>query len=305
MPPPEHPTYDVYAVIDAALEEDAGDEGDITTASTIPETVTATATFLAKAHGVVAGLFISDIVFNRVDASIELEWKVKDGATVQPGDILGVAKGCARSILVAERVALNFMQRMSGIATFTASMVSAIASTKATVLDTRKTVPGLRLLDKWAVKIGGGGNHRIGLYDMFMIKDNHIAAAGSIPAAIEAAENYMKERNVAKPLEVETRTLEELQIVLDFLDSIPKTSVTRIMLDNMTKRDSSGNLDVHLLQKAMDMIGKRTIETEASGNVTLDTIAAIAQTGVQFISCGALTHSVKALDISLNVETNA
>ena len=304
IPPPPHPTYDLYAVIDAALQEDAGDAGDITTESTIHPNVTATATFMAKAHGTVAGIYVATAVFARVDSSVNLQWKIVDGSVVQPGDILGVARGNARSILIAERVALNFMQRMSGIATFTASMVSLVSGTGATILDTRKTVPGLRLLDKWAVAIGGGKNHRMGLYDMFMIKDNHIAAAGGIAAALEAVEEYMRLKGINKPLEIETRSLEELQSVLQILDSNPNSCITRIMLDNMTKRNKTGSLDVSLLQQAIEMIGERAVETEASGNVMLDTVAAIARTGVQFISCGALTHSVKSMDISLNIETD-
>jgi len=273
----------------------------------VPQTTLATATFLAKAEGVLAGAYVANAVFYRVDPSVRLQWLVGDSDRVKPGQTIAVATGSARSILIAERVALNFMQRMSGIATLTASMVAAVGCcTGSIVLDTRKTVPGLRLLDKWAVKIGGGSNHRIGLYDMIMIKDNHIAAAGGIKAAVEAARLYMRSNGIVRPMEVETRTLNELKEVLAILDSCPDSGITRIMLDNMTTKDknaSSSEIDVSILIEAMALVGDRKVETEASGNVTLSTIGQIAKTGVQFISCGALTHSVTALDISLNIET--
>ncbi|KAI7843930.1 hypothetical protein COHA_002470 [Chlorella ohadii] len=306
VPPPEHPTYDVYAVIDAALAEDAGDYGDISTNSTVPEGTQASATFLAKAQGVLAGAWVAHAVFARVDPTVQLKWLKKDGEAVQPGNILAEAHGSARAILVAERVALNFLQRMSGIATLTRRMVDAVQGTRTTVLDTRKTVPGLRLLDKWAVLIGGAANHRIGLFDMVMIKDNHIAAAGGIAAAVKATEDYQRSKGIRRPVEVETRTLDELREVLAILDAAQGQSmVTRIMLDNMTKRDGSkpAGLDVSTLHEAMQLIGGRQIETEASGNVTLETIRVIAETGVQFVSIGALTHSVPAMDISLNIQT--
>jgi nicotinate-nucleotide pyrophosphorylase (carboxylating) len=256
------------------------------------------------------------MVFRRVDPAVQVTWLVDDSSTVKPGQILATATGSARSILIAERVALNFMQRMSGVATMTAAMVKAVRCTKTTILDTRKTVPGLRLLDKWAVSIGGGANHRIGLYDMVMIKDNHIAAAGGIKAAVDGAVTFMKSKGIQRPMEVETRTLDELKEVLAILDAANVSStgstnvsstngITRIMLDNMTKKDSAAprGIDVSILHEAMALIGDRNIETEASGNVTLATVEEIAKTGVQFISCGALTHSVTALDISLNIET--
>ncbi|EFN58889.1 hypothetical protein CHLNCDRAFT_19514 [Chlorella variabilis] len=316
--PPEHPTYDVYAVIDAALAEDAGDFGDISTLSTVPEGTQASATFLAKAAGVLAGSWVAHAVFARVDPAVHLTWLRKDGELVQQGDTIAEACGSARSILVAERVALNFLQRMSGIATMTRQMVD--AGTAASVLDTRKTVPGLRLLDKWAVSIGSGMNHRIGLYDMVMIKDNHIAAAGGIEAAVRGAEEFMRARGIRRPLEVETRTLDEVREVLAILDAAggggggaascssgsgSGSMITRIMLDNMTKRSVGvpAGLDVSTLREAVELIGDRQVETEASGNVTLDTVRVIAETGVRFISCGALTHSVTALDISLNIQT--
>ncbi|KAL4541042.1 hypothetical protein Ndes2437B_g05435 [Nannochloris sp. 'desiccata'] len=317
LPPPAHPTFDLYTAIDAALQEDAGDFGDITTLSTVPEATTASATFLAKAEGVLAGVYVAQMVFRRVDPAVQVTWLVDDSSTVRPGQIIATITGSARSILIAERVALNFMQRMSGIATMTAAMVKAVRCTKATILDTRKTVPGLRLLDKWAVAIGGGANHRIGLYDMVMIKDNHIAAAHGIRNAVDGAVAFMQSKGIQRPMEVETRTLDELKEVLEILDAANVSStgdesgtnsggITRIMLDNMTRKDTGApsGIDVSTLHEAMALIGDRKIETEASGNVTLATVGEIAKTGVQFISCGALTHSVTALDISLNIETH-
>ena len=302
--PPPHPNYDLYEAIKAALVEDAGDYGDITTLSTVSEDAQATATFLAKADGTVAGLYVATVVFALVDPAVKMTWQANDGDQVKKGQVLGVATGPARAILVGERVALNYMQRMSGIATQTYQMVKAIGCCKsATLLDTRKTVPGLRVLDKWAVKIGGGENHRMGLYDMVMIKDNHHAAAGGIPEAIRAAEAYMHDKGIIRPMEVETRTLEEVKTVLEVMDSAEGSSmVTRIMLDNMVTRGEGDSVDVSMLEEALKLIGDRKVETEASGNVTLATVREIAKTGVQFISTGSVTHSVTALDISLLID---
>ena len=265
----------------------------------------ATASFVAKAEGTIAGLYVATVVFQHVDTNVQVSWLVSDGDVVKPGQTLGVLTGPAHAILIGERIALNYMQRMSGIATQTASMVKEIGCcTRTKLLDTRKTVPGLRLLDKWAVKIGGGENHRIGLYDMMMIKDNHIASAGGIKEAVSAAELFMRDNNIIRPLEVETRTLDEVREILHVIDGAGESSlVTRIMLDNMVKRDSNGVLNVDMLREALDLIGDRPIETEASGNVTLATVKDIARTGVQFISTGAITHSVTALDISLIIQT--
>ena len=303
--PPVHPTYDLYAAVRAALAEDAGDFGDITTMSTVPEKTQATATFLAKADGIIAGLYVATVVFHLVDPAVKMTWQANDGDEVGKGQVLGVATGPARALLVGERIALNYLQRMSGIATQTYQMVKAIGCCKSTtLLDTRKTAPGMRLLDKWAVKIGGGENHRMGLYDMVMIKDNHHAAAGGIPEAIRAAEAYMRDKGIIRPMEVETRTLEEVRIVLEVMDAADGSSmVTRIMLDNMVTRDQGGgSVDVSVLEEALKMIGDRAVETEASGNVTLATVRDIAKTGVQFISTGSVTHSVTALDISLLID---
>ncbi|CAG9461805.1 unnamed protein product [Pedinophyceae sp. YPF-701] len=301
--PPPHPTYDLEQVIQAALDEDAGGLGDITTLSTVPEGTEAEATFLAKDDGVLAGVGVAEVVIRMVDATLELQWFHKDGARVNKGDIIGKLSGRAQPILVAERVALNFMQRMSGIATATAQMVAAAGPGGARIMETRKTVPGLRLLDKWAVLVGGGVNHRIGLYDMAMIKDNHIAAAGGLAAACSRCDAYLKDKSIDAEIEVETRTLEEVQQACAYLDNHKgATRVARVMLDNMVKREGGG-VDTLMLEKAVEMIGGRCA-TEASGNVTLETVGAIAAVkGLTYVSCGALTHSVKALDISLNIET--
>ena len=209
------------------------------------------------------------------------------------GDVFCEMRGKAHSILRAERVLLNFMQRMSGIATLTRQMADAAAP--ATMLETRKTVPGLRLPDKWAVLVGGGKNHRMGLFDMIMIKDNHIAASGSIEAAVRNAQAYLKENESPAKIEVETRTMGEVSQVIALLDDdeADTSAVSRVMLDNMSLED---------MAEAVRMFAGR-VETEASGNVTLETVHAIGQTGVTFVSSGALTHSVMALDISLNVST--
>eukprot|EP00775_Hariotina_reticulata_P011514 gene11514-11657_t len=291
-------------VIAAALAEDAGDRGDITTLSTIPVEAQATATFLAKADGVLAGLAVANMVCEMVDPRLRVTWSLQDGDSLTCGSEFGTVTGSARSILIAERICLNFMQRMSGIATATAAMVAAAAGHQARILDTRKTAPGLRLLDKWAVALGGGTPHRMGLYDMMMIKDNHIAAAGGIEKAIAAAEAYISQHSLGDvQVEVETCSLEQVQQVLDVLQSGSAPHVTRVMLDNMTKRVQScpGGVDITLLKQAVGLIAGR-VKTEASGNVTLQSVGEIASSGVDYISVGALNHSVTALDISLNIK---
>ncbi|KAF8066371.1 hypothetical protein HT031_002695 [Scenedesmus sp. PABB004] len=338
---PSHPTYDIQAVrappahgaaasalrqppaaaaVDARRRRPAGTAGhrgragggrwrpgDITTLATIPEATQATATFLAKADGVLAGVAVADAVFAAVDPGLRATWSLQDGDRVAAGDQFGFVSGSARSILVAERVALNFMQRMSGVATATAAMVAAAAGHKARILDTRKTAPGLRLLDKWAVALGGGTPHRMGLFDMMMIKDNHITAAGGISQAVAAAERFIAQRGLqGVQVEVETRNLEEVQQVLAVLRSGAAPHVARVMLDNMARRDAAcpGGVDVSLLREAVAAIGG-AVETEASGNVNLRSVGAIAGAGVDYVSVGALTHSVTALDISLNIVTQA
>lgn len=297
--PPSHPTYDLQGIIKLALAEDSADFGDVTSLATIPSDIVVDAFFLAKEDGIVAGIALADMVFQEVDPSIRVEWSQKDGDYIHKGLQFGKVSGQAQSILVAERVALNFMQRMSGIATLTKAMAD--AASPACILETRKTAPGLRLVDKWAVLIGGGQNHRMGLFDMVLIKDNHISAAGGISNAIKSVDLYLQQRNLKMNVEVETRTLEEVHEVLQYATQ-NKTFLTRMMLDNMVVPLPSGDVDVSMLKEAVDIINGR-FETEASGNVTLNTVHKIGQTGVTYISSGALTHSVKALDISLKIDT--
>ena len=271
---------EIDRVVLAALAEDIGD-GDITTLSTIPEDARLTGRFLAKEPGVVAGIHVVWRAFALLDPRVELLVLIGDGLWVERGQVIAQVSGPGRAILTGERVALNFLQRMSGIATATRRYVDAVEGTAATILDTRKTVPGLRLLDKWAVRLGGGSNHRIGLYDMVLIKDNHIAAVGSITETVERVRaNDPRER----PIEVEVTTLEQLEEAL----GLP---IDRILLDNMPP---------DVMREAVMLAGGR-IPLEASGGVNEETVREIAETGVDFISVGALTHSVKAMDISLDL----
>jgi len=268
-------------VIQRALDEDAGDKGDVTTLATIPAGLDYSGTMLAKANGVVAGLLVARQSFLQVDPSVEFTTLVEDGMPVHPGMQLATVSGKARALLTGERIALNFLQRMSGIATATSRYVAAVAGTRARILDTRKTAPGLRLLDKWAVVLGGGYNHRIGLYDMAMIKDNHIAAAGGITAAVERVRASWGHQ---LPVEVEVSNLNQLAEALTL-------DLDQIMLDNMS-------LDA--MAEAVQITAGR-VPLEASGNVSLETVAAIAATGVDYISVGKVTHSVEALDISFKL----
>lgn len=292
-----YPSYLTEAALDDliqhALREDVG-PGDVTTLATIPTEIQAEAHFLAKADGVLAGCIAAERVFAQVDPEVEVTWSLHDGASLRAGIVFGAVRGAARSLLVGERLALNLMQRMSGIATATHQMVDAARPHRARILDTRKTAPGLRLLDKWAVKIGGGENHRIGLYDRILIKDNHIAARGGIVPAIQAAHAYRAAHDPSLEIEVETRTLAEVEAVLATGD------VEYLLLDNMVHLREDGAVDTSRLAEAVALVAGR-IATEASGNVTLATVPAIAATGVDYISSGALTHSVAALDISLKV----
>lgn len=271
----------VDAIIANALAEDIGD-GDVTTLNTIPADAMLHGVFLAKETGIVAGLEVVRRVFQQVDARVRVIFSVQDGDAVTRGEIIGEISGPGRALLTGERVALNLLQRMSGIATLTRRYVDAVAGTRAVILDTRKTVPGLRVLDKWAVRLGGGMNHRIGLYDMAMLKDNHIAAVGSIT---EAVRRVRAGDDRHRPIEVEVTTLPQLREAL----MLP---IDRILLDNMS---------LEMMSEAVQIAAGR-IPLEASGNVNLQTVAAIADTGVDFISSGALTHSVKALDISLDIQ---
>ena len=265
-------------LIRKALKEDIG-RGDITSEAIIPPDLKFTGKIIAKEDGLIAGLEVAGRCFQLLNPEIEFLTQVEDGASVQRGEIIALLKGSARDILMAERVALNFLQRMSGIATVTRKFVDAIQGTSAVLLDTRKTVPGLRLLDKWAVSLGGGQNHRFGLYDMILIKENHIRVAGSLDEAVSRVRNRWGNK---KFIEIEVTNLTELQEAI-------RLQVNRIMLDNM---------DLDDIQQAVQITAGR-IPLEVSGNVTLENISAIARCGVQFISNGMLTHSVKAMDISL------
>ena len=267
----------IQAIIDFALAEDVGD-GDVTSACTIPAAAVAQGQFLVKADGVIAGLEIMRRVFHTVDPTVSVTLLVADGTPVRKGDIIAAVEGPARSLLTAERTALNFLQRMAGIATATNRYVNIVAGTKAAILDTRKTAPGQRLTDKQAVALGGGQNHRIGLFDMVLIKENHIRAAGGITAAVTTVRACDSRK---RAIEVEVRNLSELQEALDL-------AVDRIMLDNMTPAEMTA---------AVALTGGRT-PLEASGGVNLDSVRTIAATGVEYISVGALTHSVTALDVS-------
>ena len=271
----------IDAIIRNALVEDVG-SGDVTTLNTVPADAILRGTLLVKADGVVAGLVVFQRVFELVDARVEIDLQVADGESVQRGQIIATIDGPGQAILTGERLALNILQRMSGIATETRRYVDAVTGTQAVILDTRKTAPGLRVLDKLAVRLGGGQNHRFGLYDMAMIKDNHIAAVGSIT---EAVRRVRAGDPLGRPIEVEVTDLDQLHEALEL-------DVDRILLDNMS---------TDLMAKAVTIAAGRT-PLEASGGVNLDTVAAIATTGVDYISVGALTHSVTALDISLDVQ---
>lgn len=246
------------------------------------------AQLLVKEDGILAGVDLAIQIFAEVDPTLEIEYLKLDGTPIHKGDIVLKAKGNILSLLRAERLVLNFMQRMSGIATTTAKYVNAVAGTNCKILDTRKTTPNLRAIEKWAVRIGGGHNHRFGLYDMIMLKDNHVDFAGGISNAIEYANAYKTKHQLSIQIEIETRNLEEVKQVL----AIGK--VQRIMLDNFSPA---------LAKEALILIDKK-YETEASGGITLDTIKEYAATGVDFISVGALTHSVKSLDLSFKAYLN-
>lgn len=270
--------------IENALKEDIGD-GDHTSLSTISESSTGVANVKVKESGIIAGLVLADQILNQVDHSLIVKVLVDEGSKVNPGDIVMTVKGNIRSLLTAERLVLNCMQRMSGIATLTGKYVEELKGTNTKVLDTRKTTPNFRIFEKWAVHLGGGVNHRFGLYDMILIKDNHVDAAGGIENAIERANEYLNRTGKKLKIEIETRNLDEVNRVL-------KTGkVDRIMLDNFTPA---------LLTEAIKLIDHR-YETEASGGITIETIRAFAESGVDFISVGALTHSHKSLDISMKI----
>ena len=268
----------IKPIIKNALIEDVGD-GDVTTDCIVPSEVMLEGRFIAKATGVIAGLVVVELTFTLIDPRVQFTSRLADGDPVETGTVIATASGPGQALLSGERVALNLLQRMSGIATLTHQFVKAVSGTKAIILDTRKTVPGLRPLDKWAVRLGGGQNHRFGLYDMVLIKDNHIAAAGSIT---EAVARVCAGDRQGRAIEVEVKTLTELRETLSM-------EVDRIMLDNMSLVE---------MGEAVRIANGRT-PLEASGNVTLDNVTTIATTGVDYISTGLLTHSVQALDISL------
>jgi len=273
---------EIKSVIDYALKEDIG-SGDITTNLLIPIDLQTKATMVAKSAGIIAGLDVAKYVFRTLSPDIIWKAFVNDGDKVEKGDLILEITGSYRALLTGERLALNFLQRMSGIATMTADFVNAISGYKTKILDTRKTVPGLRLLDKYAVMIGGGTNHRIGLYDMVLIKDNHIKVAGGISKAVAQIKKSLPD---GIKIEVETTTIEEVNEAL-------AAGVDVIMLDNMTSITMADSVKI---------INGRA-KVEASGNMTLERLKEVAATGVDYISIGALTHSVVAFDISMNIES--
>ena len=273
---------EVLPLINLAFEEDIKD-GDHSSLSCIPNNKIGKAQLIVKDQGIIAGIELAEWIFESIDPTLFMEINVKDGDKVKKGDIAFSVKGCSISILTAERLVLNCMQRMSAIATKTRDYVELVKGTKTTILDTRKTTHGIRILEKWAVKIGGGDNHRFGLYDMIMLKDNHIDYAGGITKAIDKAKKYLKEKKLNLKIEVEARDLNEVKEIMT------TKGVHRIMLDNFTPKDTI---------KAVKLINGK-FETESSGGITSSTIRTYAECGVDFISVGALTHSIYNMDLSL------
>ncbi len=274
------PRERVQTLITLALEEDFGEYSDITSLATLTDGIIIRGTITAKEDGVIAGLPAVEMVYQTIDPDVAVNAFVGDGSTIQVGDVVCEVSGNAQSVLAGERTALNFLQRMSGVATMTRRFVDAVAGTGATILDTRKTHPGWRELDKYAVRMGGGENHRMGLYDIVLIKDNHIDAAGSISAAI----NAVREMELHLPIIVEVKNLAELNEALSH-------NPDRILLDNMYHNE---------MRRAVQITADK-VPLEASGNVRLDNVRAIAETGVDYISIGALTHSAPALDLSMRL----
>ena len=267
-------------LIDLSFAEDIGD-GDHTTLSCIPADAMGKSKLLIKEEGILAGIEVAKEVFRRFDPTMKVEVFIQDGTHVKPGDVAMMVEGKVQSLLQTERLMLNIMQRMSGIATMTNKYVKKLEGTKTRVLDTRKTTPGMRIMEKMAVKIGGGCNHRIGLFDMILLKDNHVDFAGGIHSAVSRAKEYCKAKGKSLKIELEVRNFDELNQAL-------AEGVDRIMFDNFTPEDT---------RKAVEIVGGRC-ETESSGGITYDTMLPYAQAGVAFISFGALTHSVKGLDMS-------
>ncbi len=268
-------------LIDLAFSEDIGD-GDHTTLCCIPEDAVGKSRLIIKEAGILAGMRIAKEIFHRFDPTMQVEQFMEDGAAVKPGDVPMVVTGKVQSLLQTERLMLNVMQRMSGIATMTAKYVERLKGTGTRVLDTRKTTPGMRMLEKEAVKIGGGCNHRIGLFDMILLKDNHVDFAGGISQALDRCAQYQKAKGLNLKVEIECRTFDEIRQVMEH------GGADRIMLDNFSVEDT---------RKAVEMIDHK-FETESSGGITYDTLRDYAECGVDFISVGALTHSVKGLDMS-------
>lgn len=268
-------------LIDLAFSEDIGD-GDHTTLCCIPEDAMGKSKLLIKEEGILAGMRIAKEVFHRFDPTMEVEQFIEDGTHVKPGDVAMIVTGKVRSLLQTERLMLNIMQRMSGIATMTARYVKRLEGTGTRVLDTRKTTPGMRMLEKEAVKIGGGCNHRIGLFDMILLKDNHVDFAGGIANALDRCAKYQAEKGLNLKVEIECRTFDEIRQVMEH------GGADRIMLDNFSVEDT---------RKAVELIDHK-FETESSGGITYNTLRDYAECGVDFISVGALTHSVKGLDMS-------
>ena len=274
-------------MLDWALEEDLG-SGDCTSMSSVPESLVHEGFILAKESGVVAGIEVAQEVFHRVDPNVQFEAVVGDGDPVDLGDVVIRLHGAARSILAAERLALNFMQRMSGVATTTRRAMDILEGTHTKVLDTRKTTPGLRAFEKWGVRLGGGVNHRMGLYDMVLIKDNHVDYAGSMTQALTNVQDYFQEGGALVPVVVEVRSMSELDEALVAASDVGLT-LTRLLLDNFTPEE---------VNKAVRHVGGR-LPLEASGGIDLTNLRAYGDAGVDFVSMGSLTHSVKSLDLSL------
>ena len=286
--------------VNIALTEDVG-FGDITTAAAVPDNLMAKAVILAKEGGILAGTQIAEIVFRQLDAAVEFTAHLKDGESLAAGRRVCSLRGNAGAILTGERVALNFLQRLSGIATLTDRFVRRTRGTQARITDTRKTTPGLRILEKYAVRVGGGDSHRFGLYDMYLIKENHIAAAGSITEAVRRVREHMRSTKSDIPIEVEARTPEEVKEACECW-------VNRVLLDNMTLVNIGIALEIvenHKRENAPPKTADakaRYLDTEVSGGVSLENVRDIALTGVNYISVGALTHSYKSIDMSLLVE---
>jgi len=272
----------IEELIDLAIKEDIGD-GDHSSQSCIPETAQGKVQLLVKEPGIIAGIEVAEKVFKKIDPDVKMEIFIQDGTRVKPGDIAFTVEGKVWTLLKTERLVLNIMQRMSGIATRTNEYVQRLDGLHTKVLDTRKTTPGMRVLEKMAVKIGGGENHRMGLYDMVMLKDNHIDFAGGIEKAVNAVKEYLKEKGKDLKIEVEVRNMDELNEVMRV------GGIHRIMLDNF---------DIRQTKAAVELIGGK-YETESSGGITMDTLRDYAECGVDYISVGALTHHIKSLDMSL------